>query len=681
MPDGLVLAAALAVAYLPGLALLHAFCVASTLVRLAVAPAASVAVAGVVAVLSAVMHVPFGPIPVAVVTVLLAAAAVLRYRRAGVEGPRSGRSTWLLRTARGRGTLLAGAVMIAVGAGYACWSWLVGLGGLGTPPQEHDMIIHLMQAAYITRSGNAAPWQLMPADVLTGQPVWFYPSGSHLLIALTAGLTGGGVVAAVNAMTVVLLAIAVCVGVAGLGAVAAHQLGLGRGSALLVAGVASLVMGGMYRPAFHLMHDGGILGNAVSLSLVPGVIAGVLALTWMPALAGAAVGAAAAGVVWCHPSGAVSLAVTALAWWAGQLASRVGRAQLLRSWRGLATAAPVAIVLVLAVVVPGLSEAGRTGNWPADTTPIPFFAALGETFGFPYSGWIDQQQTRAQVWVLVLLVIGVAAILALRRGLGPVLAFTAWSLIIMAGWLSPSTGWETVITQFYYKAMLRTWSHLSLLAAVLAGLGVVLVAGRIAVLVRRRLALRPAWTALGLTAVAFAAYAVGPAVGYAEINEEAVATRYRTPDFVRIGPDDQAAIDWLAAHVRPGERVFNSPNDGSTFLYVERGIPVVNVYTLGLAGIPYTYRLLQQFNTYPTNDTVRQQLIDLNVRWVYVDSWPPRIGSVGSPEDWAGPDGFQLAPGLAKLDGLPGITPAFRSGNVTVYALDLDAMSARRPGE
>ena len=166
----------------------------------------------------------------------------------------------------------------------------------------------------------------------------------------------------------------------------------------------------------------------------------------------------------------------------------------------------------------------------------------------------------------------------------------------------------------------------------------------------------------GLTAAAFAAYAAGPAVGYARIVELSVATRYRAPDFVRIGPDDDAAIAWLAAHVRPGERVFNSPNDGSTYLYVERGIPVVNIYTLGLTGVPYTYRLLQTFNTYPADPDVRRQLADLDVRWVYVDTDTPAIGSAGSPEDWAGPDGFRLAPGLQDLDGLPGPTVAFRSG-------------------
>ena len=57
---------------------------------------------------------------------------------------------------------------------------------------------------------------------------------------------------------------------------------------------------------------------------------------------------------------------------------------------------------------------------------------------------------------------------------------------------SARTGADALVTQFFYHAMLRTWSHVYLLAPVLAGLGVVLVANRAAVPARRR----PAWAAL-----------------------------------------------------------------------------------------------------------------------------------------------------------------------------------------
>jgi hypothetical protein len=355
----------------------------------------------------------------------------------------------------------------------------------------------------------------------------------------------------------------------------------------------------------------------------------------------------------------VSIAVTTAAWWAGMLVVRRGRTELRRAVPGLAVAAGVAAVLLVPAVGPGLGQSARTANWPPDTGSVPFYQALGETLGFPYSGGIDPDQTRSQIWVLLLVLVGIGAVVALRRGIGPVAAFTVWSAIVVGAWLSPATGVDALVTRFFYHAMLRTWSHVYLLAPVLAGLGVVLVADRVAMLARRRVPLRASWAALALVVAAFVGYATGPAVGYARI----------------------AAIAWLAAHIRPGERVFNSPNDGSTYLYVERGIPVVNIYTLGLTGIPYTYRLLQSFNTYPTDPAIRRQLADLDVRWVYVDTDTPAIGSAGSPENWAGPDGFRLAPGLRDLDGLPGLTVAFRSGSVTVYALDLAAIRPNPPGE
>ncbi len=677
MPDAAVLAVSVVVVYLPGLALLGALSLSRPVLLLSLAPAASVGLAGVVAVVGAVAGFSYGPVSLGVATALLAAVAVglhLRRRR------RPGRPAGPHRRAHRPSDVVAatcGGVLALVGVGYAAWAWLTGVGALSNPPQEHDTVIHAMLTAYIARSGRGAPWELVPADVLTGTPVSFYPSGFHLLAAASADLTGD-IVRSLNATTIVFLAVVLCVGVWGLGFVAGRQLGLSRGSGMLVGGFAALVMAGMYRPSFHLMHDGGILGNAASFALVPGVVAGLLALPglrWPPAVG---VGVAAAGAVWVHPSAAVSVGLTALAWWLGQLVSPMGRRELRRIVRPLVVTGATALVLVLPVVLPGLSIAGRTGAFPPDSRAVTFDTAIGATFGFPYSGFLDPTQAKSQVWAAVLTVLGVASLVALRRGLGIVAAFACWSAVVIGAWVSPGKGYDALVTAFFYNAMLRTWSHLSLLAPVIAGLGVVLVGNRAAVLLRRRAPWRATWTATAVVAAGFAVYALVPAVGYAELDEHSVATRYSTPDFVRVGADDQRAIAWLADRVRPGERVFNSPNDGSTYLYVERGVPVVNVYTLGLPGVPYSYRMLEGFRSYPQDAAVRAQLRALNVRWVYVDSSAPGIGSNGSPENWAGSKGFALAPGLEDIDGLPGLQRVFTSGTVTVYSLDLDAVDAAR---
>jgi hypothetical protein len=670
--DAAVLAVSLAVGYLPGMALLSALSLRRPLLVLALAPAASVGLAGVVAIATAVAGLSYGPLPLGVATAALAVVAVVPALRRRGGRPRRPRPS-------GVAGIVTGTVLALVGVGYATWSWLQGIGSFANPPQEHDTVIHAMVVAYIARSGNGAPWEIVPADVLTGTPVSFYPAGFHLLAAASADLTGD-VVASLNATTVVFLAIALCTGATALGFVAARQLGLSATSGMLVGGVAALVMAGMYRPAFHLMHDGGILGNAASLALVPGVVAGLLALPRMRLPAAVGVGVAAAGAVWVHPSAAISVGVTVVAWWAGQLVSSMGRRELRRLVVPLLVTGVTALLLVLPVVVAGLAVAGRTGAFPPDTSPVTFDTAIGATFGLPFAGFLDPAQATSQVWAVLLTAVGILTVVALRRGVGLVAAWAAWSIVTIEAWLSPGRGFEVIITGFFYNAMLRTWSHVSLLVPVLAGLGVVLVANRVAVLARRITPWPAPWTAIAVVVAGFAGYAAGPAVGYARLDEESVAARYSTPEFVRVGPDDQAAVAWLADRVRPGERVFNSPNDGSTYLYVERGIPVVNVYTLGLPGVPYSYRLLEDFRDYPTDAAVRDKLKALNVRWVYVDSSVPKIGSVGSPENWAGTAGFSLAPGLENLAGLPGLTRLFTSGTVSIYALDLAAVpAAHRP--
>ncbi|MET0190974.1 MAG: DUF6541 family protein [Pseudonocardia sediminis] len=155
-------------------------------------------------------------------------------------------------------------------------------------------------------------------------------------------------------------------------------------------------------------------------------------------------------------------------------------------------------------------------------------------------------------------------------------------------------------------------------------------------------------------------------------NTRSVAERYEAPEFSRVSPDDLAAVDFLRSRVVPGERVMNSANDGSTFLYVSAGISIVNVSSLGTGSAPWTYGLMAAFNRYPEDPAVRAELRRLDVGWVYVDSDAPGIGAGGAPYGWVDRSRpFSTAPGLTNLDGLPGLTLAYRNGTVSVYRLDL----------
>lgn len=668
-----VLLLAAAVTFLPGPALLLLLGVRKPVFHLALAPTVSLGILGLIAVVAALVRVEFGAELVGGVLLVLVVAAVLAWLRTARD------RRW--RPSRPSLASVCGAALGATGAGVGIATWLDGLGDLGMVAQEHDMILHQLLVSYIDRTGRAAPWQVMPADLLTGGAVFFYPAGGHRPAAVLADL-GINPVVALNATSIALLAVGWATSVAALTLVAARRAGLSRDVAALAAGVAALVGATLYRPVFQLVHDGGLYSNAVAFALAPGLLAAVVAVPPRGWRVVVPVGIGAAGIVSAHPSAAVTVGVSAVAWFAAEALSRDGRRRLTRIALPLVAAGVVAAALLLpslAQVAPVAGGASSSGG--PDIPSTPFADALGSSLGTAYGGYIDLGRTMGQLVFTVLYLAGVAALLWRRRGVGLLAAWLAWLLVTFAFFLSPARGIEAPLTAYFYNAALRVWSHVALFIPSLAGLGVVLIVGSVAVAVRRRMPravrARPL-VALGTVAVAVLLL-LNPIPGYRAIATEAIERRYEHPDFTRVTADDLAAIAWLDGRVRPGQRVLNSANDGSTFLYVEAGIPVVNVTTLGVGSLPYTYRLLDAFNTYPRNEEIRRLLTELNIAWVYVDAEAPTIGATRATADWLdGAPTFSTAPGLRGLDSLPlpGLDLRFRAGSVSVYHLDLDVVRA-----
>nr|MBA3653231.1 hypothetical protein [Actinomycetota bacterium] len=261
---------ALVVVVAPGSAGLLAIGVRRTFWHVALAVPLSAAVATLTAAACAVVHVGYGPIPLGLVTAGLI-AVVLARRPALVEDADDDDRRW-----PGGPVAVLGLVLGAVGIALSLKSWMSGIGPLSTVAQEHDMIVHGVATAFIERTGRGAPWQIVPADVLTGGHVSFYPSGLHLMMAATARLTGS-VVIGMNAVTVVVLGVAWPLSAGALAYATARRIGLDRAAGVLGGGIAALVAPGLYRPVFSLLQEGGVLSNAASLVLAPGVIAAVVA--------------------------------------------------------------------------------------------------------------------------------------------------------------------------------------------------------------------------------------------------------------------------------------------------------------------------------------------------------------------------------------------------------------------
>jgi hypothetical protein len=674
--DLVALFTALLVVLLPGIAVLLALQVRRTLWIAGLAPVCSVGVATLVGMLCGLVGLPYNGWALGIATMSLLVVGGFGWwrarRSAGEPAVRRVRNTRALVT-----TAFGAAVLLGAFA-YTLRTWLSGMGrNLSSIPQEHDTIVHTELVAYIMRTGRGAAWQLLPIDLLSGGPVSFYPSGMHLLSAAVAGVVGDPVLA-FNAVTVVLLGVCLALSAAALTFVAARQARLGAPLSLVAAAIAALVAVGLNAPTISFASQGGVLPNAAALILSLGVVAVLLDLRRRDWLAAVAVAVGCVGLLALHPSAAMTVGLTLLGWWAGQAIAKGGLARIRQALAPTALAALVTGVLGAPLFAQLISVSGRTASFPPDVAVTPLSVALEQTLQLPLTGYLPEYSGRIQVAALVLAGLGVAVLVLSRRMLGPVLALAVWVLVTVGMRLSPGTGYEAAITGFFYNSIMRVQAHVGLLVPVLAGLGVVITAAAVGAWWRRhvpgRFAPAPAWAALAIAGVVVAGYALVPAKDYMRVSAHYLASRYGAPDLPRVGVHDQDGFDFLDGKVKPGERVMNSANDGSTYLYVEKNIPVVNSIALGFAQAPYTYQLLTRFDTYPTDAEIRKEVVDLNITWVYVDTEPPNIGAAGSPENWAGGGVFNTAPGLESLDGLPGLTEEFRSGPVRIYRLDLDVV-------
>lgn len=692
--DFVVLAAAGLLLFLPGGAMLLALTGASWRthwpVLLGASPVATVAVAYVSTVLTHAAGIGYG-LASFLATALLAVVIALGVRRL------RGHPLWASSEATDAGysgsfwtrnlTTILGLLVTAVAALTSVLTWARGLGTLATVPQEHDTITHTLMTAYIARTGNGAPGDTWPIDLLSGEPDSFYPQGFHAVAALVVDF-GVDPVTALNAMMVAVFAFAVPCGMFALGSL----LDLG-GFERIAGGAAAFAAVVAYRPVYALMHDGGILANAIALSLTPAAVAVLVAVLhrarsrepsgrrrlWreVPVADTMLCALVIVGAFAVHPTSAALVGVGALTWVCGDLILQRPGWGAVRTWAlTIGVAAAVAGIAAIPILVNVLRSAGTVIDWPRDFGVTPLPQALGVSVGMPYAGFLDPNVAMSQPVLAGLSLLGVACALVTRRHGGLLLAWFAWLIILLNFLGDTGLPFVTAVAGLFYNSYVRISGGIAPYQWLLIGVAVVSL-GRLAAAAFGRV---KASAGRGDTAEAGPLAAggalvmtmalIGLSIGYVNTNADALAGRYADSDFFRVDDDDRAAIRFLADNVEPGERVMNNANDGSTFLYIYAGIDIVETTPLAISDARYTEQLLLDFGDLDTDSSIQDLVRRLNIHWVYFDTESPPIGSRVDLYPWWGEPTYSIPPAFEHLDEVDSLTEVFTAGSVAVYHVD-----------
>lgn len=675
MSDGLQLSIGALTLFAPGVLLLLVCRVTDLRVALGLAPAVTIGLLQVAALLTAVTPLLLPWATVVLTAVLLVVLAVLEVRR--------GRAGALLTMVAGTAArvrhrpAVAGVTAVVLGAAVflGMTTWTRGLDGLATPPQEHDTVMHSLLTAFIARTGHASPFDVMPVDLATGGNVRYYPAALHTFAGLLAHLTDDPV-SGLNAATVLLLSVA-----APITLFAAVSTLEGARTRPLFAALAALLSVTMYRPYLQLVHDAGILPFAAGLALAPALVIAVTAMQRRDPRMAAVTAVVTLGLFAMHPSLAVIAATVAAVAVAVCLLLPDGRSWLASRVGTLGLAAGSAVVLVAPWAIPSMTVADSVTGYPETPPSEALGTVTARVAGFFYGGFIDTEQSHFQLFFAVLFWIGLVGCLT-RRALWPVAAaWASWALaaVLYASGHADLPGLRQ-LGQVFFNSWPRIMSISTVIAPAVAALGLAALTDRLVTVLDRRRRTRPgpahrpparqSPVPVLVAAALAAAFALTSGSGYQRTNVQAVSERYGDPVFYRVTPEEREAFDYLATEETDVGRVMNNANDGSTFLYVYEGIPVVNTYPLGMPESQYGIYLMQHFNEIGTNEQVRCLVERYDITHVLVSLTSPAIGAAGAPGRWVRSKLFDYAPGFFDLIDVPELENVFYNDDVAVFRVD-----------
>jgi hypothetical protein len=442
---------------------------------------------------------------------------------------------------------------VAIGSLITLAVWAGGIGNHALPPQANDDIWHGYLVERLTQMSIVTADTVAPTLADAPQPIVFYQYGLHLLWAAAHSVTGISVAEVMNGGWIFQVALLLPLGAAALAwTLFPDRRWVAFWGAVLAPGVVILP---------YLTN--GLLPYSASLAMIPAFVAALVSHVRgelrpgpiLPALA-------AVGIFLTHPSGAVVAAVVAAV---VTIEAMVERGTWDATLRAAARASVTAVMAGL-LALPWLLAAGARGLGDLGGAPaVPDVASalwLVATLGTPW--------TSAQPTLAVAVLAGVATTLIVRRGVGLTAAWAVFAALFVG--TVTGNAWFTGMTQAWHGQWYRIVAVLGVVAPVLAGLGIASLAAWIEVRTPSRSRGRIAAAATGAITLAVT---IGAAYGAAQ-GQGIVRASWHASGLVT--STDVAVFRRLAELTEPGDRVFNSPRDGSSWMYAMYGVVPTQPY-------------------------------------------------------------------------------------------------------
>ena len=433
----------------------------------------------------------------------------------------------------------------AVGAMVAIVVWLGGIGDFAIPPQGNDDIWHGYLVERLTHMPTITTGTVAPLFADSATPIGYYQYGLHLSGAFVHELTGVSVPEALNGAWIVYIGLLFPFGVA---ALVWRLFPADPWVAFWSAALSSSL-------AIFPYLTNGILPYTAALAMVPGLLALVLAILDRVSVPAAVVALTAMGVFVTHPSAAVAAAVLGLLVTVDHVVrSRASQDRLL-AVRQLGVAGTLAIILSS----PWLLVSGDVG-----------LGSLGGSASVSQVAWAGSYMlvglaspwTPPQPLLAVLVWVGVLTSLATRRAIGFTLGFAVFSVLYVAA----VAGAEGIagIPNPWHGEWHRLVAILGLLAPVLAGLGVATII-RYSQKLLSRIEDRTARGVMIVVALSIGAIGISRIPYDPAHAQSIIRTAWHSPRLVTT--EDVGLFRDLTRRLGQGDKVLNSPLDGSTWMY------------------------------------------------------------------------------------------------------------------